>query len=244
MPIPPAPCVLYPDVARHGSLGAALRFVAGGGLAAIPITSSEAEPLTHAAVSCAVPHRNSLQVDAWHHERRWSIRGTDVFDNMALIEGRTDDLALVAVVARAWHDGEALSDISRDAPFVHLTGRFELPGPDPARRVASEWQHLRLEASELSHSWAPAYRSLVEAAFAEPTLRSLYPFTSHWVLRFSATTRPHLTPTGPCLTANSDGTYGVGRHFAAPDLGVFPTARGAVALAVRQLSRGPGPAND
>jgi hypothetical protein len=91
--------------------------------------SPEGGPLTSAAVDCPVPHRNSPQIHAWLHERRWSIRGTDAFDDMALIDGRTDDLDQVAVAARAWHDGESLSDISRAAPFVHLTGRFELPGP-------------------------------------------------------------------------------------------------------------------
>ncbi|WP_372351041.1 DUF6193 family natural product biosynthesis protein [Streptomyces sp. KL116D] len=235
MAIPPDPSSLYPDVAHQGSLGAALRFAAGGVLFAIPIASSESEPLTHAAVSCAVPHRLPLQIDGWRHERCWSIRGADAFDNMALIEGRTADLAAVAAVARAWHDGETLREISDAAPFVHLTGRFDLRDPDPARRMESEWQHLRLEATELSSSWSPAYRSLVEAAFAEPALRDLYPFTSHWVLRFSATTRPQLTPTGPCLTANSDGTYGVGKSIVAQDLGLCATAREAVALAVRNL---------
>ncbi|MER6023755.1 hypothetical protein ABT141_37440, partial [Streptomyces anulatus] len=160
MPIPPDPAVLYPDVARHGSLSAALRFVAGGRLASVALTSPEGNPLTSAAVDCPAPHRNSLQIDAWLHGRRWSILGTDAFDDMALIDGRTDDLDQVAVVARAWHDGDSLSDIGRAAPFVRPTGRFELSGTDPAHRTESEWQHLRLEASELPYPWAPAYRNL------------------------------------------------------------------------------------
>ncbi|MER6648844.1 DUF6193 family natural product biosynthesis protein [Streptomyces anulatus] len=239
MPIPPDPAVLYPDVARHGSLSAALRFVAGGRLASVALTSPEGNPLTSAAVDCPAPHRNSLQIDAWLHGRRWSILGTDAFDDMALIDGRTDDLDQVAVVARAWHDGDSLSDIGRAAPFVRPTGRFELSGTDPAHRTESEWQHLRLEASELPYPWAPAYRNLIESAYAESALRSLYPFTSHWALRFSTTTRPDLNPTGACLTANSDGTFGVGRGLLTPDLGLFTTPGDAVARAVRELSRGP-----
>ncbi|MEU8686601.1 DUF6193 family natural product biosynthesis protein, partial [Streptomyces sp. NPDC048611] len=78
-------------------------------------------------------------------------------------------------------------------------------------------------------------------AHAEPALRALYPFTSHWALRFSSTTRPHLTVVGPCLMANSDGTYRVERDFAREDLGRFATAQEAVALAVRQLPSGLGP---
>ncbi|MER6141876.1 hypothetical protein ABT174_17755 [Streptomyces sparsogenes] len=57
---------------------------------------------------------------------------------MALIDGRTDDLAEVARAARAWHDGASLDDICRAAPFVHLTGRLEVPDGDPARLTESE----------------------------------------------------------------------------------------------------------
>ncbi|MGW8557568.1 DUF6193 family natural product biosynthesis protein [Streptomyces tubercidicus] len=48
--------------------------------------------------------------------------------------------------------------------------------------------------------------------------------TSHWVLRFSTTTRPLLTVVGPCLHANSDGTYAVRRGPTSEDLG--PVALG------------------
>lgn len=58
-----------------------------------------------------LPHREPLQISAWSHERRWSIRGTEPFQSPSLIDGRTDDLAEVARAARAWHDGEALNDI-------------------------------------------------------------------------------------------------------------------------------------
>lgn len=160
---------------------------------------------------------------------------------MALIEGRTDNLAQVARAARAWHDGVSLDDIRRTAPFVHLTGRFEVPDNDPARLTGSEWQHLRQEAGELEYAWQETYQGLIEEAHAEPALRALYPFTSHWALRFSSSTRPSLTVVGPCLTANSDGTYGVGRGMSSSDLGRFATAQEAVALAVRHLPSGLGP---
>ncbi|MFI0790896.1 DUF6193 family natural product biosynthesis protein [Streptomyces lydicus] len=108
--------------------------------------------------------------------------------------------------------------------------------PRPAHLTESEWQSLRQEAGELEYSWQETYQALIEAAHAEPTLRALYPFTSHWALRFSTTTRPRLTVVGPCLTANSDGTYGVGKGIVSDDLGRFPTASEAVALAVRQMT--------
>ncbi|MBT2452928.1 hypothetical protein J7F03_39055 [Streptomyces sp. ISL-43] len=112
---------------------------------------------------------------------------------------------------------------------------------DPVRLVESEWQCMLQEARELEYSWQEQYQALIEAAYAEPALHALYPFTSHWALRFSTTTRPSLTLGSPCLTAGSDGTYGVGNGFITPDLGVFTTAPEAVALAVRHLPSGLGP---
>jgi hypothetical protein len=160
---------------------------------------------------------------------------------MALIDGDTDDLAQVARAAQAWHDGVALSDIQKAAPFVHLTGRFEVPDHDPVRLTESEWQHLRTEARE-SERPGDAYRALVEAAYAEPALRGLYPFTSHWTLRFSTTTRPHLTIFGPCLLARDVDHYTVSTKFTGADaLAQTTTAREAAAAAVRHLPYRPGP---
>ncbi|MBN3932941.1 hypothetical protein IQ279_25605 [Streptomyces verrucosisporus] len=126
-------------------------------------------------MASVLPYRGPPRISAWPRQRRWSIRGTGPFQGAALVEGGTGDLAAVAGTARAWHDGAALDDIRRVAPFVHLTGRFEVPDHDP-----------------------------------------VYPFTSHWALRFSTITRPRLTAVGPCLAANSDGTYGVSDGVAGP----------------------------
>ncbi|WUD77141.1 DUF6193 family natural product biosynthesis protein [Streptomyces sp. NBC_00510] len=188
-----------------------------------------------------LPHREPLEISAWSYERRWSIRGTEPFQSLALIDGRTENLAEIATAARAWHDGAALHDIRRAAPFVHLTGRLEVPDHDPERLTESEWQGLRLEAAEMEYDWHETHQSLIEAAYAEPALRALYPFTSHWALRFSTTTRPRLTVVGPYLAAKGDGTYGVGRSIAKEDLGVFTTAKEAVALAVHHLPPGVAP---
>jgi hypothetical protein len=241
MPAPPDPSVLYPDVAAFGSLATALQAEAEAGLAGDLVTSPDFDPLLHATVTSMLPHREPLQISAWSHERRWSIRGTEPFQSLSLIDGRTDDLAEVARAARAWHDGAALNDIRKAVPFVHLTGRFEVPDLDSARLVESEWQSMRVEAGELGYAWQKTYQALIEAAHAEPALRALYPFTSHWVLRFSTTTRPRLTVVGPCLTAGSDGTYGVGTGIITPDLGLFATAHEAVAVAMRHMPSGLGP---
>ncbi|MGW6857422.1 DUF6193 family natural product biosynthesis protein [Streptomyces xanthophaeus] len=241
MPTPPDPAALYPDVAARGSLAAALRAEAGSRLDAVRVTSPDSAPLLCATAAGAPPHREPLQISASSRERQWSIRGTEPHQGLALVDGGTDDLAEVARAVRAWCDGTALEDIRRAAPFVHLTGRFEVPDNDPALLTESEWQGLRRQAAELEYAWQETHQNLIEAAHAEPALRALYPFTSHWALRFSTTPRPALTVVGPCLGANSDGTYGVGTGIVGDDLGRFTTAREAAATAVRHLPPALGP---
>ncbi|MEV0375946.1 DUF6193 family natural product biosynthesis protein [Streptomyces sp. NPDC050636] len=205
----------------------------------VSVTSPTSSPLGRAIAESRLPYRKALVVTSWAGERRWSIHGEEPFEGMALIRGDSEDLAQVARAAQAWQEGAPLSDIRQAAPFVRLTGRFEVPDPDPVRLTESEWQSMRTEASE--RDW-PAYHALIEAAYAEPALRRLYPFTSHWVLRFSTTTRPSLTITGPCILTDdldrytvSKGITGAGVHAQAT------TAHEAVAAAVRQLPSGLGP---
>ncbi|MCX4862591.1 DUF6193 family natural product biosynthesis protein [Streptomyces sp. NBC_00257] len=235
----PDRAVLYPDVAARGSLAAALQAVAEERGFAVSVTPSGSSSLSHASAESGLPHRKALLVSSWAAERRWSIRGEETFAGSALIEGDTDDLAQVAVAARAWQDGAALSEIRHAAPFVRLTGRFEVPDPDPQHLTESEWQFMRTEAEERGR---PTYQALIEAAYAEPALRRLYPFTSHWTLRFSTTTRPSLTLIGPCLlAADADQGYRVSTGFTGRGLLTeAATAQEAVAAAVRHLPDEPG----
>lgn len=237
---PPDPAVLYPDVAARGSLAAALQAVAEEGGFSVVATPSSADPLSHARAASGLPYRKALVVSAWAVERRWSIRGEEPFEDSPIVRGDTDDLAQVARAVQGWQDGAALSDIRQAPPFVRLTGRFEVPGPDPVRLTESEWQRMRTEAVERNR---PAYHALIEAAYAEPALRRLYPFTSHWALRFSTTTGPSLTIIGPCLLAGDAGQpYTVSKGFMGGDpLAEAATAQEAVAAAVRHLPAEPGP---
>ncbi|MFD4137733.1 DUF6193 family natural product biosynthesis protein [Streptomyces sp. NPDC058572] len=49
--------------------------------------------------------------------------------------------------------------------------------------MESEWQSMLQQVRELEYSWQEQDQALIEAAYAEPALRALYPFTSHWALR-------------------------------------------------------------
>lgn len=205
----------------------------------LPVTAPSADALTHAAVESRVPHRGALRIDASEFAREWWIRGGEASQGVPLIWGRAEELGQLARAARAWHEGASLSDIRRVAPFVLMTGRFEVPDGDPVRLAESEWQGLRKEAGEVA---VPGYRALVERAYAEPALRGLYPFRDRWVLYFSTTTRPDLTVTGPCLRAYDVDRFTVRGAFADREvLTETATAREAVAVAVRHLPSGLGP---
>lgn len=238
MPISPDAAALYPDIAAHGSLFALLRAETAGRLADASVMPDDTNPL-RATIAATLSWREPLLVIATSYQRDWLIVGSDLFQKLPLIHGRTEDPSAVAQAAIAWHDGASLDAICAAAPFVHRSGRYEVPDRDPDRLTDSAWQSLRRDAADMEVDGKVHQQALIEAAHADPVLRGLYPFTSHWALCFSTTTRPDMTVVGPCVAAGSNGTYSVGDHHSdAPDH--FPTAGEAVAEAVRRLPSGLG----
>jgi Family of unknown function (DUF6193) len=236
----PDPEFLYPDIASQGSLAAALEVAAKQLALEIPVTSATDDKLLSASVESRLPHRHPLRVRARNRERTWSISGRDSFQDLALVDGQTDDLSEIARAAYAWHTGAALEEIRRDTPFVHLTGRFEVPDRDPVRLAAAEWECLRTEARELVWDWAPAYHALIEAAYAQPALRKLYPFTSHWALRFATSASRQITDSvGPIVIAHSAGRYSVRADLAADEsLAEATSAPEVIAATMRFMPAG------
>jgi hypothetical protein len=215
---------LYPEIAAAGSLGAALGFP-------FPVAY---EPLLEAAVPSPLPHRGALEVSAYRHERRWSIHGGSSRSGAELIGGNTTDFAEVVRVAAAWHAGLPLAEIVAVASFAEPSGRFEVPDCDPVLLTESEWLHYRKKSAELA--WPEAHL-LIEAAYAEPALRRLYPFTSHWLLRFSTTTHPVLTKGVPV----SLNPVPLEVRLETEVLCTAATAEEAVALALPHLPADLGP---
>lgn len=235
------PAELFPDIAERGGLAAALRAEAEQAGSSLPVTASpgDPDPMTGAAVASRLPHRAPLRVTASKWGREWWIRGTDTAQGMPLVEGCVREFEQLVRAARAWHEGAPLSGIRRAAPFVRLTDRFEVPDGDPVLLAESEWRGLRNEARTVA---VPGYRPLVEAAYAHPALRALYPFRMGWALCFSTTTRPGLNPTGSRLSSYDGDDYTVSAELTGGGvLAVTATAREAVAAAVRHLPSGLGP---
>ncbi|WP_433200756.1 DUF6193 family natural product biosynthesis protein [Dactylosporangium sp. CS-047395] len=218
--------MLYPDVAAQGSLAAALRTAAAEQGLSLSMIATPSDPVRHATLPSVLPHREALFVSAWKFERRWWVSGSA--NNGILISGTTPDLRQLPRVLLGWAEGASLDEIARAAPFDVLTGRLEVPDGNAAAVVAAEWQYLLKDARQAD--W-PEYSALVEAAYAEPKLRVLYPFTDHWDLSFSATPWP-FTPRFVTLVTSQDGAYAVTEWRSGAAIAQVSTAAEAVAIAV------------
>jgi hypothetical protein len=234
----PDPAGLYPDVAAIGSLAAALQAVAAErGLELGQVVAGQKRPLSSALIMSAAPGREALAVNAGADERCWAISGWG--QGISLVSGTTQDLAEVARAGCLWRAGSALRDIERSVPFVQLTRLALAAEQGPEHVVATQWQSL-LEQARTAGS--PGHLQLVEAACAEPKLRQLYPYTSHWTLRFSTTTGYPFSPDLVSLQARNGKPYLVRKAWIGDALGETATAQEAVALAARFLPGDLGPA--
>ncbi|MFB7272581.1 DUF6193 family natural product biosynthesis protein [Streptomyces sp. NPDC056244] len=102
----------------------------------------------------------------------------------------------------------------------------------PAEAVTVQWrlllENLRQEAHQLN--LARQTLALAEIASAEPGLRQLYPFTSHWSLHFTTCTGFPYSWDVPFVDPLSDGRYRVCGPSRGTVIGEVDTAGHAIAL--------------
>ncbi|MGW3627888.1 DUF6193 family natural product biosynthesis protein [Streptomyces sp. NPDC000880] len=229
---------LYPDLAAAGSLAAALQQLAselGVDLTLIPIEGGS--PVT-AGIATSVAGRKPLAVYIGAINRWFSVSGWG--QGIELITGATTELADVVRAGAAWAQDGGLAELRAGLPFLDSSERAEAHERGPAAVVELQWRTMREEAAEAPDF--PEFGALVEAAHAEPILRQLYVFSSHWTLGFSSCTGfPFRIEVG--IAPSYDGSpYRVMKHLRAEVLGETATAGEAVALAVSHLPAGLGPA--
>ncbi|MEU3692825.1 DUF6193 family natural product biosynthesis protein [Streptomyces narbonensis] len=83
---------------------------------------------------------------------------------------------------------------------------------------------------------------LLEAAYAEPRLRQLFPWTGMGELHFSRCTEQRWTWDIPYIQPASEGTYWVSGPRRGETVGPAATAQDAIALVVQHLPADCGPA--
>ncbi|MGC9540024.1 DUF6193 family natural product biosynthesis protein [Streptomyces sp. UG1] len=105
--------------------------------------------------------------------------------------------------------------------------------------VEAQWQRIRPTAS--GPTWlVNSFTALVQAAYEEPRLRRLYPWTGMWELHFSRCTEPRFTWDIPYAAPLTGGGYRVDGPSRSQHIGEAATAHEAVALVVERLPSGCG----
>ncbi|MBY8877992.1 DUF6193 family natural product biosynthesis protein [Actinacidiphila acidipaludis] len=231
--------VLYPDLVAAGGIDAALRRIASDlGLDLGEVPGGAGYAGGGPARSGPDAYRQPLTVHLASEERAFIVSGWS--RGVELVRGRTPDLHQVARAAAVWRSGASLHELRALCPFVTFGELAEAHERGPADAVAVKWRQLR----ESLHGGVPSptVRSLVEAAFAEPKLRQLYPFTSQRSLHFTTCTGYPFTWVVPFVDPLQDGRFRVCGPSRRAVIGETDTAEEAVALVVRNLPADIGPA--
>lgn len=162
-----------------------------------------------------------------------------------LISGATTDLGEIARAAAVWRSGAALADIRRECPWIEVSELAFAHERGPADAVAVQWNDVRaLMREPMGDGPFKLGIRAVDAAYAEPRLRRLFPFMSMWELHFSRCTGFPFTFDVPHIGyVRSEEAYEV-RRLGSSDvrvvIGQAATAEEAVALVVANLPDGCG----
>jgi hypothetical protein len=228
---------LYPEVGQAGSLQASLQtavYLAGYPLAVLPerppgwrLTGALVEDSSRATHTLLGIKERCFLMAFWE-------RGV----NMA--NGTTTDLDAVATAAGLWQPGATLRELQSASPFVRygaLAQAYESGDP-----VEAKWKSYReTSARHIDHE-------LIEAAYAQPRLRALFPFTSHYTLCLSQCTRFPFTHDLPVIDPIGNGRYRVSWPTRSPTgpaaIGETDNPDDGAALLVDHLPETCGPAVD
>lgn len=221
-----------------GSLAAALEQLAVDLGVDLTVVSGDWGPLVSAGIASSVSGRKPLSVHIGVESRWFGVSGWS--QGVELVTGSTPDLADVVRTGVAWGTGRSLRELRAELPFLHSSERAEAHEHGPAAVVELQWRTMREEAAEAPDF--PEFGELVEAAHAEPRLRQLYVFSSHWTLGFSSCTGFPFRVEVAIVPSSKGSSYRVMMHPHSGVIGEAATARDIVALAVSHLPNSLGPA--
>lgn len=107
--------------------------------------------------------------------------------------------------------------------------------------VEAQWQKL-LAPQGGPHWLRESFTELVQAAYEQPRLRELYPWTGMWELHFSRCTEAPFTWDIPYVGPLRDGGYRVDGPSRSQHVGEAATAHEAITTVLEHLPPGCGPA--
>lgn len=229
--------VLYPELASHGQLARAIEAVAADlALDLGTVWPSKRDPRRCAHVDSSVPDRKPMAIGIGAVERWFLVIGWS--RGVQLVWGATPDLTEAVRAAAAWRRGASLNDIHEAAPCVEVGALALAHERGPADAVAERWRSLR-------GGWGPDDRVLediIEAAYAVPRLRQLFPYPSHHSLGFSTCTGFPYSDDIPRIDPGEFGGYVVRNGFMGDVIGEAEDADSAIAILLAHLPAGVGPA--
>lgn len=156
---------------------------------------------------------------------------------MPILHGATPELPVLVKAAAGWRTGVTLREIERMAPCIEISELDEAHERGPAEAVQARWNLER----GMSDDGPDGFKDLLEAAYAEPKLRQLYPLSSHWTLHFSRSTGYARLRDVPFVDPISGGRYRI-NATTGDVIGEADTAQQAVAMVVAALPPSCGPA--
>src|SRR5262249_7126818 len=172
--------VLYPELASHGQLARAIQAAAAElaiDLGSVP--SAESDPRRWARVDSTTPDREPMRIGIGAVERWFLVSGWS--RGVELVSGATRDLEEVVRAAAAWRSGASLNEIEDAASFVKVSTLARAHERGPGDAVAEQWRLLRARWKTDDDRFRFVV-DIIEAAYAAPELRQLFPYTSHATL--------------------------------------------------------------
>ncbi|WP_433178774.1 DUF6193 family natural product biosynthesis protein [Actinoallomurus sp. CA-150999] len=219
---------LYPEIGLAGSLQAAMQTAldhAGYELTAV-LTS--APGWWDCATRVGDAHRH-VSVNAGSQQRWFLMEFWD--RGVMMAKAKTGDLSAAAEAIGLWQAGSRLRELKAACLFVEYGPLAEAHERGDA--VEAKWAIYRnTSAPHVDHD-------LIEAAYAQPRLRALFPFHSHRSLHFSRCTGFPYTHDIPVIGPRPDGTYRVVwwqvRSPHGPAIGEVDNPHDAIALVIAHL---------
>ncbi|MFF0387532.1 DUF6193 family natural product biosynthesis protein [Kitasatospora sp. NPDC004615] len=223
--LPPEYAPHYPDVARAGSLRAALQAEAdraGLRLEGGP-TETTAWRLTDAKVRSG---ERTVYVDLLPGDRQFTV--ACYVREVRMASGRTDDLAAVAAAVADWQRPVPVRELVTRRPFLgtwELAEAHERGEPIPVR-----WKQLLANRNRRTKG----LREFIEAAHAEPRLRALSPGMAMWWVTFSRRAEDPISHDLPMVRPLGEDRFEV-RHRAEDRPPLTTTGVAATVAAVLDL---------